>query len=104
MDNPTRTYYKNGNIKNEIWYTDNNIHRLDGPAVIFYGKDGTIKKEFWYNDDALHRLCGPAIIWYNKDGNMQVEDWFIHNKQISPPYKNYPLTKEQLVEMKLKYG
>ena len=38
------------------WYQDNELHRIDGPAIESY--DGTKK---WYQNGKLHRTDGPAI-------------------------------------------
>jgi hypothetical protein len=41
---------------NKFWYHNDNLHRLDGPAVEYV--DGS--KE-WYVDDKCHRTDGPAV-------------------------------------------
>ena len=104
MDNPKTTYYINGNIRSEHWHKGDKRHRLDGPAYSYYYKNGNIETEYWYNDHKRHRLDGPAVIYYNENGNIEREIWFLNNNEINPPYKNYPLTKEQQIEMKLLYG
>lgn len=50
------------------WYKDDNLHREDGPAVIY--PNGA---RFWYINDQLHREDGPAAVHPN--GNMS---WFLH--------------------------
>ena len=51
------------------WYKNGELHRLDGPAVIY--ADGT---ESWYKNGLLHREHGPAVIhasgykWFFKNG------------------------------------
>jgi hypothetical protein len=56
--------------KHRIAYTNerNEIHRLDGPAIIY--PSGT---EEWYKNNYLHRLDGPAI--KRPDGT---EEWRIN--------------------------
>jgi hypothetical protein len=39
------------------WYKNDELHRDDGPAVVF--PDGT---QIWYKNGKLHRDDGPAII------------------------------------------
>jgi hypothetical protein len=39
------------------WWQNDQLHRLDGPAVI--GTDGY---QAWYQNHQLHRLDGPAVI------------------------------------------
>jgi hypothetical protein len=46
-DQGTTRYFKPG--------TDE-LHRLDGPAVVFANGD-----RLWYKDGQLHRVAGPAI-------------------------------------------
>ena len=62
-------------ITGVFWYKDNDLHRIDGPAV--ERPNGT--KEWWqYNQ--LHREDGPAIEWKNGtkywylNGNLHRED------------------------------
>ena len=56
------------------WYKNGELHRLDGPAVIY--ANGT---EEWYQNGELHRDDGPAVI--NADGT---EEWFKNGKQVAP--------------------
>ena len=50
---------------------DNRLHRLDGPAVIYYDDD-----KMWYKNGKIHRENGPAII--QTDGQKR---WYIHDKE-----------------------
>jgi len=50
------------------WYQNGLLHRLDGPALIY--SDGY---EAWYKDGQLHRLDGPAIIKANGDKYWYIE-------------------------------
>jgi hypothetical protein len=66
----------------KYWYNDNNqLHRLDGPAVeSYYGS-----KEWWVNGK-LHRLDGPAIEFF---GAPKLPDFVIARYQIVPDYKRW---------------
>ena len=57
----------------QVWYVDDQLHRTDGPAVI--NADGT---EEWYVNDQLHRTDGPAVIW--ADGT---QTWWVNSKDIT---------------------
>jgi hypothetical protein len=64
------------------WYQNGQFHRLDGPAVEW--ADGTT---FWYQNDQLHRLDGPAVEqanghkhWYI-NGECLVESEFLAKTQ-----------------------
>ena len=52
------------------WYVNDQLHQLDGPAVIW--ASGT--QEWWANDQ-LHRLDGPAVIWANGD-----QEWYVNHQ------------------------
>jgi len=49
-----------------------NITRDDGPARIIYYSNGNLKQEMWYTDDVLNRDVkeGPAIIEYYRNGKI----------------------------------
>lgn len=87
------------------WRAPNgNLHREDGPAVVKYFRNGNLKFKAWSQNDLRHRLDGPAFFCYSRTGNVYSETWWIKGEEIESPYDKYPLTKEQIIEMKLKYG
>ena len=73
-----RTYSRDHII--ERWYSNDVLHREDGPAFITYDKDGTKKREKWYKDDKIHREDGPAWIEYYENENKKEERWFKDDK------------------------
>jgi antitoxin component YwqK of YwqJK toxin-antitoxin module len=87
-----RRYYENGSIKEEYWYLDNLLHRVDGPALIYYNPNGSLKEENWWLNNQLHRTDGPAIIWYKFYGFIKEKCWFLNGKK---------LTKEEIENLKL---
>ena len=48
-----KEYYRNGNIREKIYYENDKKHRLDGPALIFYDKRGNIKEEIYCINDEM---------------------------------------------------
>ena len=68
--------YENGNKR---WYLNDELHREDGPAVIF--TDG--HKE-WYLNDKLHREDGPAI--EHRDGT---KFWYLKGSVVYCSYVDY---------------
>jgi len=79
-----KEYYKDGEIHreeeegpafdfldNRLWYKENKLHRLNGPAVEMF--DGT--KE-WYIEGKLHREAGPAI----EHSNGYKEYWYLDKR------------------------
>jgi len=58
------TYYEDGSKNSEYWYQNGKLHRLDGPAAIYYDNSSNKLSESWYQNGQLHRLDGPAVIDY----------------------------------------
>jgi hypothetical protein len=56
-----------------VYYNENGqLHKTDGPAVIFIkGLDKGLKE--WFINGQRHREDGPAIVWYDR------EEWFYLN-------------------------
>lgn len=105
MDDSQITYYKYSNQKlRETWYNNDQIHRLGGPADIDYYENGAIKAEHWLVNGRNHRFDGPAHIHYSDNNYIISNHWWINGEIIETPFDNYPLTHEQLIEMKLTYG
>jgi hypothetical protein len=83
---------KNGKIvdengRTEIWYKDDKLHRLDGPAEKY--KNGI---EAWWKEDRLHRLCGPAITDSNDYNDPTTDCWYIEGtKYLIDDLKEWPL-------------
>ena len=57
----------------KYWYQNNELHRLDGPAVEWSTGD----KE-WHQNGKCHRLDGPAIEYVNGD-----KAWYIEGKKLT---------------------
>lgn len=74
---PNKLRFEEGKLKSKI-YVDQQGYcdRKDGPAVIVFGKNGEIKAEFWYKDDNYYREDGPAVIEYNLEGNPRLKYFF----------------------------
>jgi len=70
------------NFKSEMWFTDNLLHRTDGPALKKWYPNGSVKCiEYWQNG-LMSRYDGPAAIQYfeslhpdNIKGNIHCEQW-----------------------------
>jgi hypothetical protein len=58
-------------IGNKLYFLNNQLHRLDGPAYISF-----MGHKEWYQHGKLHRLDGPAV---ESRGNKK---WYFHGKQI----------------------
>ena len=66
-------YYDNGNISYKRFYSYENFHREDGPAIIGYFPNGNIKYEMYYLKGVPHRIEGFAFIEYDENGNILKE-------------------------------
>ena len=58
-------------------------HQVDGPAEIAFSY--YIRSEIWYHDDKLHRIGGPAemVEEYSDAGLVSTtERWYYHNRLI----------------------
>lgn len=102
-------FKEDGSVSSESWYWHGVMHRIEGPSFIVYynivvGDCYQVDSLHWYKNGKNHRLDGPARIWYYENGDIKEEQWWINGNKIDPQYDNYPLTKEQIVEMKMKYG
>jgi len=104
MDNPIKTYNENGNVEHECYYKNGNIHKIDGPSYIGYHANGDVRSEFWTYDNKSHRLCGPDHITYYDNGNVENERWYVNGTKILNPPNNWPLTKNEQIEMNLQHG
>jgi antitoxin component YwqK of YwqJK toxin-antitoxin module len=76
-------YHKNGNICNKHWYKNiDEVHRIGAPASISYYESGEISNEAWYENNKPHRIGAPAFIAYYKNGNIREKYWYKHGNHI----------------------
>ena len=68
------TEYQVDKYGTQRWYQNGQLHRTDGPAVIY--PDGT--QEWWINGQC-HREDGPALIYSNG-----IQEWYINGKKCDP--------------------
>ena len=68
LDGPAIEFANGG----KQWYQNGKLHRNDGPAVEYANGD-----KWWYQNGKLHRLDGPAVEW--KSGNKY---WYQNGKLI----------------------
>ena len=93
--NGNTCYYKNGQLHrtdgpaviyasgDQRWYQNGQYHRIDGPAVVF--ADGA---QYWYQNGQRHRTDGPAVIyadgeqrWCLKGIHYTKEEWLIKRNE-----------------------
>ena len=71
--------YENGYKQYEFWgENDTLLHRVDGPACIYYNELGIKEREEWYQNGKCFRRGGPAVIKYHQNGKKMSEEW--HNE------------------------
>jgi len=54
----------------QCWYQYGQLHRLDGPAVIY--PSGV---QYWYQHGQSHREDGPAAIWADGEQRWYLNGW-----------------------------
>jgi hypothetical protein len=82
---------------NKWWHdSDGNIHRTDGPAIIY--ADGDCE---WYQHGLRHRDNGPALEYASGS-----KSWYLHGEYLSFEewLDEVNISDEDKVMMKLKYG
>jgi hypothetical protein len=52
-------------LTEQRWYQRGKLHRLNGPAIIFY--EGTLTKQVWYLDGVVQKMAVGDITTYEKD-------------------------------------
>jgi len=84
IDGPASIWYNDdGSVGSEEWHKNGQLHRIDGPAWIWYRDDGSVRHEYWWKNGQLHRIDGPAEIWYDEDGSVYHETWYVEGNEIS---------------------
>lgn len=73
---------KNGTLISESWYQNNDLHRVNGPACIWYYDTKVPAHKEWRINDVMHRDDGPAFINYYESGNVQDEVWYTNGQVI----------------------
>ena len=91
---PDLDKYKNKNGKIVYYKKDTHIvHNPYGPAIIY--SDGV---KFYYIENNLHRLDGPAIIWPNDEEQYWINDKFLTKEEFEThPERLKFLGKEHLI-------
>jgi len=59
----------------KMWYKDGELHREDGPAIIWKNGD-----EEWYLNSKKHRDDGPAVYYPSFNG---LRGWYIDGRKLS---------------------
>lgn len=76
------SYFKEGVVSSERWYSDGVLHRRGGPALVEYYADGTVQKEEWYKNGEIFRLEGPALTLRYPNGAIQQQSWTPRKKRM----------------------
>lgn len=76
---PETYYYNNGQVESETWLNEaGDYHKLDGPAYRYWYRDGQLKWEVWRVDGQNHRLDGPAYQGWYSDGRTDMKGYWIN--------------------------
>ena len=82
-------YYKNDKIKAEFYHQNGLCYRCDGPAIIYYYPSGFISRKDYYYNNSCHKWNGPAVIFYDKNGNISQEDYYFNGNRIKDEDINF---------------
>lgn len=69
------------------WNLNHELHRKDGPSVVYHAGDLSEEEEFrggieWYFNGKLHREDGPAIE-YPLKSNSSYKEWHLNGKELT---------------------
>ena len=75
-------YHKNGQKYFEQWLIDDQMHRTDGPAYLYWYDTGLQQCEGWRINGKYHRIDGPAYRYWYHDGRLHYEAWWINGNDL----------------------
>jgi len=78
--NIKKKYYKNGQLKSEIYSLNDKYHREDGPAVQYWYENGQLKYESYWLNSKLYREDGPAYQYWYDTGKLKSEEYYLNGK------------------------
>jgi len=79
------------------------LHNSEGPARIHYiEEDGSKFMEEYYFNNQLHRDDNPAIIWFNKNGIPTTWEYWKYGRPIKVKKENDEFGKKVNIERNLK--
>jgi hypothetical protein len=76
---PAITIFKNNKISSQSWWLYGQLHRTDGPALIYYNNDGDMSVQVWFQYGQRHRDDGPGRI--DLDG---FKEYWLHGHEVTP--------------------
>jgi len=60
-----------GILEAYYYYCDNELHREDGPAAVWFYKTGIIETQIWCKNGKIHREDGPAHERFYPNGGLK---------------------------------
>jgi hypothetical protein len=66
----------------------NELHSLGGLPAVIRWQNGQLSEEQWHKDGQLHRDNLPAIIWHKLDGEEAGKFWYKNGVMYRPPVVN----------------
>jgi len=64
-------------------YINYEVHREDGPAIIWYYSNGIIEREYYFLNGKVHRETDVAEIWYDDTGKIEYEAHWLNGITLS---------------------
>jgi len=57
------TYYKNGKIAAILYFVNDQLHRIDGPAWVWYDENGIMfKEEYWLYSNRYEDILTWSVL------------------------------------------
>ena len=94
LDGPANIYYKLDHRSQEGWYVNGYVARDNGPARVEYYSNGQVSSETWFQNGSISRTDGPAIISYYPTGERMLEEWYSSgnpHRKAGPAYSKWNL-------------
>jgi len=76
-------YYDNGNIRNEQYRLNGELHNKNGIALKSWHENGNICREEYRLNGKLHNPNGIAYKSWFENGNIWAEEYYINGKKLS---------------------
>lgn len=85
----TKCYYdiNRMRIKYIIYKHDDQFHRDNNPAIIWYDRDGNEMEKSYYKNGKRHREDGPAFIYYGRNRKIMHKEYFIDGIRVEDEFK-----------------
>ena len=87
-DRANKLMFEKGKLKSKIYLNQEGYYnRNGGPAVTTYYRNEKVKAQYWCKDDNYHREDGPAKIFYDYEGRVTGKLYYCNGKKVMDEFK-----------------